>query len=379
MKILWYSNAPWAPTGYGNQTGLMCAYLTKLGHEMTVMSNFGMMGTRLEIQGVKILPNGRERWGNDIINAYAEDAQADVIVSLYDVWPLKFKQFANPDKPIPWVAWTPVDHEGVPPAVLEALQKVDRTVAMSKHGQRALISDGIDAHYIPHGVNTEVYCPGDQAEARKRVGFDSDIFLVGMIAANNYYPSRKGIPQAMAAFRDFAAIHSDARLYLHMVDDESKDGVGLYRLAENLDIKDKIIVCDQMFYQFGYSPRHMVDLYRSFDVLLNPSLGEGFGIPILESLACGTPVIATRCTSMTELGTARYLVPGDLWWTNQKQWQCIPYISDITNRLLLAYHDKQSEEFWKNQGQECREKALAYDAESIIAPAWDNFLRSVIV
>jgi alpha-1,3-rhamnosyl/mannosyltransferase len=45
----------------------------------------------------------------------------------------------------------------------------------------------------------------------------------------------------------------------------------------------------------------LVELYRGADCLLFPSLYEGFGFPVLEAMACGTPVLCADCTSLPEL------------------------------------------------------------------------------
>jgi glycosyltransferase involved in cell wall biosynthesis len=52
----------------------------------------------------------------------------------------------------------------------------------------------------------------------------------------------------------------------------------------------------------GYVPDdHLRDLYSAADVLVLPSFYEGFGLPVLESMACGTPVIASDAGALAEV------------------------------------------------------------------------------
>jgi glycosyltransferase involved in cell wall biosynthesis len=78
--------------------------------------------------------------------------------------------------------------------------------------------------------------------------------------------------------------------------------------------------------------------WTRFDVLCMPSMGEGFGIPLIEAQACGIPVITTEWTAMTELCGAGWLVQGDKWWDQmQSAYQKSPYVSDIHEALVNAY------------------------------------------
>jgi glycosyltransferase involved in cell wall biosynthesis len=53
----------------------------------------------------------------------------------------------------------------------------------------------------------------------------------------------------------------------------------------------------------------LVALYNAADVFVYPSLYEGFGLPVVEAMACGTPVITSNVTSLPEVaGTAALLV-----------------------------------------------------------------------
>jgi glycosyltransferase involved in cell wall biosynthesis len=68
---------------------------------------------------------------------------------------------------------------------------------------------------------------------------------------------------------------------------------------------------DPAIYQLGFfSDEHLPALYQGADALVFPSLAEGFGLPILEAMACGTPVICSNTTAMPEIaGGAARLVP----------------------------------------------------------------------
>jgi glycosyltransferase involved in cell wall biosynthesis len=81
----------------------------------------------------------------------------------------------------------------------------------------------------------------------------------------------------------------------------------------------------------------MAELYSSFDVLLNPSMGEGFGVPILEAQACGVPAIVTDFSAMTEVCGAGWKVKGRSHWTGQASWMAVPDVGEIVEALEECY------------------------------------------
>jgi glycosyltransferase involved in cell wall biosynthesis len=77
----------------------------------------------------------------------------------------------------------------------------------------------------------------------------------------------------------------------------------LIKLIETLKIEDRIIFTD-----FVPVP-HLPYLYNAADLFVYPSMYEGFGLPPLEAMACGTPVIASNLTSIPEVtGDAAVLI-----------------------------------------------------------------------
>ena len=78
----------------------------------------------------------------------------------------------------------------------------------------------------------------------------------------------------------------------------------LVRRIARSPFRDKIHVA-------GYAPRPVaLDLYRAAEVFVYPSLAEGFGLPVAEAMACGTPVVASDIDALREVaGDAALLVP----------------------------------------------------------------------
>ena len=100
--------------------------------------------------------------------------------------------------------------------------------------------------------------------------------------------------------------------------------------CEFLGIADRLIYTLPYNYLYKFGPEDLAKLYSSFDVLLNPSTGEGFGGPLVESQACGTPVIAGNWTSMPELIGAGYLVEwSEKWFTPLAAYQFFPKVESI--------------------------------------------------
>jgi glycosyltransferase involved in cell wall biosynthesis len=82
----------------------------------------------------------------------------------------------------------------------------------------------------------------------------------------------------------------------------------LFRQLESLAVRDQV-------HFPGYVPADdLPAVYGAASVAAMPSVYEGFGLPVLEAMACGTPVISSSASSLPELGgdAARYFDPYDV-------------------------------------------------------------------
>ena len=96
-KLLWHSNAPWAPTGYGQQTGLFAPRLSE-HYELAISSFYGLEGGPLHWEGangqvVKVFPGLGGTYGNEALPFHAQrffdgDLRGGTCVTLMDVWVL---------------------------------------------------------------------------------------------------------------------------------------------------------------------------------------------------------------------------------------------------------------------------------------------------
>lgn len=363
MRVLVHSNAPWCPTGYGIQTRLFSERLKAGGLDVAISAYHGLNGAPITADGTRVFPGGRDPFGNDVVCGHAiqhfeGDLRGGLVLGFTDAWVLEPNVWGNLNA----VYWLPVDHDPVPPRVLQAVRDSGAVpLAMSRHGERLLTEAGLHPLYCPHAVDTEALRPMDRQAALQVTGLPRDRFIVGMVAANKGFPSRKSFPEAIEAFGRLLKKHGDALLYLHTEAIGVHDGVNLPRLLADLDIPPTAVhFCDQYRYAcLHYNDAYMRAAYSSMDVLLSPSAGEGFGVPIVEAQACGTPVIVSDFTAMTELCGAGWLVGGQRVRTTQESWQLCPSIDEIACMLEAAYDHAGA------LRDSAREFAISYDADAV--------------
>lgn len=373
MRILWFSNTPLAGTGYGVQTAEVVPRIKAAGHDVAIACNWGHYGTAIEWNGIPMFPAGKDKYSNDIVAAHAQQWRADWTITLYDTWPLHRQRF-----PERVASWVPIDHEPVPPEVASWCKQVT-PIAMSRFGERMLRQQGIESTYIPHSVNTGIFRPTPTFRGkptRQLMGIPDDAFMVMIAAANQgVHPPRKAWAQMFMALAVFLREHPETYVYIH-TDRIGVGGLDLDVLQQATGLPtDRVFWADAYAYASGrIGQPDLAAMYSAADVLLAPSMGEGFGIPVIEAQACGLPVIVSDFSAQPELCESGWLVKGQPWWDEaQAAWFYEPFVHSIVARLKDAYAARGDNGL--------RERAVAfaaaYDSDLVFERYWVPFLREL--
>lgn len=387
MRLLFTGAAIWCNTGYAKPLRYLFPRLHAAGHDLALAPFYGWGGkivdTDLDGVPLRLYPQARDGYFNDIIGHHAMHFKADAVITLQDVWILD--KWGKRD--FRWCPWMPVDTQPVSEAILAQLEGCHTPLVWCEWARTELEAHGYKPRVIPFGVDLEMHQPRDREACRKRAGLP-DGFLAGMVAANSSEPSRKSIPEVLLAWRQWLDAGGHGHLYLHMTatpkgrDGHGIDMVGLLKTLDlpwsTLDDPDTerhtrasvLFPAAYSMWTGGVDDSELSDIYNALDVLLAPSMAEGFGIPILEAQACGTPVVTLNTTAMPEITwNGVCLEPVQPFWEDQGGWRGVAPVDEIYHAIRCAA-----------QGGYARyvpEELQAYDWDVVVERDWLPFLEEL--
>lgn len=313
-KILAWSNGLTQYTGYATcQKHLLPRINRQSDHEVIQLACSGMMNAPpTVIDDVQVYPHTEYggKMGERDLEYVIRAEDVDLLWTQLDVWAVADalqNLAAEPEMP-PIVVYAPIDHNGPEymPAPVNwrvAFEAADVLIPYCEFGERVMQEQGVADDKlrdpILHGVDPDTFTP-DSADNPFGVG--EDAFVIGYF--KNLQGTRGGHDRALRSFRQFLDIENawdDAYMYMHC----SRQGKDAYRLPTlinefGLD-SGNILLPSPAEYRWFTDDQRMASLYSACDVVLNTVRGEGFGLPVLEAMACETSVIAGAYSSMPEL------------------------------------------------------------------------------
>jgi len=171
-------------------------------------------------------------------------------------------------------------------------QQVDEMWVYSQYVRNVYITSGIPedrVHVIPCGINPEKFNPYAKPYTLKTNKKFKFLFVGGTIY-------RKGIDVLLKAYLNAFTNQDDVCLVI-----KDMGGESFYRgqtfQKKIKEIKNQPQAPEVEYMDATLSVEELIGLYVACDVLVHPYRGEGFGLPILEGMACGIPAIVPQAGS----------------------------------------------------------------------------------
>lgn len=244
------------------------------------------------------LPRRARAAGAELLHVTGFDAPrwrpCPVVLTVHDLIGMLFPHALPPIARLYWSRWLP-----------HTVRWADAIIANSENTRRDLVrllhipTERIRTIYL--GVDGSFHAPTDRdtlEAVRSHYQLSQPLILyVGTLEP------RKGIDTLIAAFAQLAG---DLPHSLIIAGKRGWYTETLFRQAESTGLGERVRFLDYV------AAEHLPALYGLANLFVFPSRYEGFGLPVLEAMACGTPVVCSNASSLPEVaGEAALLVPPD--------------------------------------------------------------------
>ncbi len=187
-----------------------------------------------------------------------------------------------------------------------AVQMADHIITVSNYSKAQIMKElGVEdtkITVIHCGVSERFHLASDTGESRLAVeglGISRPYLL--------YVGNLKPHKNVVTLLRAFANLHAQNRVAhaLVIIGDDVRWKRTIVEECGRLGISDKVLILPQV------SQSILPKIYAAAELLVMPSKVEGFGLPVLEAMACGTPVVCSKAASLPEVAgdAAAYFDP----------------------------------------------------------------------
>lgn len=387
------SDSMFTPTGLGRVARAFVLGLMSHGHQVSHIGWFQRIGLSEPIpKGLVYWGTNDVHYGSKVLDDIVRQAAPEIVITIGDLWNVAYiadQNLCRMRRHFQWCHYIPVDGEpirgGIPKNLMSVLEDIDIPVAYTNYAKNSVLKSSADPELrmrikvIYHGVDTDVFHPlawDERKRLREAFGVD-DKFMFLTVCRNQ---SRKNIPEMFLAWREFSRMEEtrDKVVWWPHTNFTDRAGWNLRDMIDEFDMKDRTI----MYYNevaFGQSEamdipdKELAKLYQIADAFLLVS-GEGFGLPIIEAMACRVPCVILDCAAGAELGSngrAALIPPGNCSVTGMYFTQrFIPRTEDISDAMLKIYRDKSYRDETAQKGYEF---AVNHKWEKVISE-WNHLI-----
>ena len=292
MLLLNYAPVLRQPTGIGMYANAVLPALQQLPHVLIAGGQEGTAPQRLKrlVWSQAQLPPLARRHGASLFftpapEGYLGHQEVPQVVMVHDLRPI-----SHPERSLQSLYF----RSWVPPLLRSCRHILTNSQFTAREIQRCV---GLSDEYItviPLGYDTAVFQPAVEPALPQ-------VAKPYLLHVGQAYP-HKNLQRLIQAFALVALRDPDIRLVLAGKSHPIESSL-LKRLVAERDLENRVEFCSYVPYN------RLPDLYRGALAFVYPSLWEGFGLPILEAMACGTPVITSFGSGTEEVsGDASVLV-----------------------------------------------------------------------
>ena len=209
-----------------------------------------------------------------------------VVASVHDVSFLECPRFFTPARALQ-----------LRMTVARTLKTAARVITVSDFSRRAILR-----HYggapervvmIPNGVSS-AFRPMNRQTASRRIAEEFGISAPFVLTVGDLQP-RKNHLGLLAAFESLLRARPELPHQLVLVGKDSWYSADLYRAVERSAVRNRVHLTGFV------TDADLLNFYGACDLFVFPSFYEGFGLPILEAMACGREVACSNTTAMPEV------------------------------------------------------------------------------
>lgn len=350
MNIHILSDTPRSCSAYSKIVRGLSDGLSRLGHNITItgfISNFD------NYHGIPVMPLATPFTGaEEQFSSNLKSSKAEALICIHEAhkYRNKYSQMFHPT-----YFWVPVEGEGSPKHMIDYLKfrTIKQVISQSMAGEKELESKGISCQVIYPGYDPEIFTDNPLPHCKYSIDMyqrtadirmlirrgcmdcmgrkegckyfevermtvnigeeEQDIpinrldvikdyvgadFVIGCAAQN--IGTRKKIERLIEAFSKMEN-KKECLLHLHTLPASLMSVIDLHKVTKLFNVSDRVIFSSGENPVDGISDHGMNLLYNYFDIHATASSFEGFGLPILESMAVGKAQIAPACGTGPEL------------------------------------------------------------------------------